>query len=196
MTNETPNTKPVKTTKPRRWFRFRLRTLLILVTVLSVPIGWIGWELDQRRRERKVTAWVEEMGGFVQIHAGPYVKQSWWEETKDSWWKQTKDIWFAGRVCRVYLEETQVSDLTPLAELKNLEVLDLRNTQLSELQQGIRGIKSAEKAKSRLKALVEFGYGTWSQSKSPSGGPSKRIFQLTNCLRLHNHAKPKEKIVP
>ena len=36
----------MKPQKPRRrWFRFRLRTLLIvLVTVLSVTLGWVGWE--------------------------------------------------------------------------------------------------------------------------------------------------------
>jgi hypothetical protein len=67
MTNETQNTNPV-TTKPRRWFRFRLRTLLVMVTLLSVPLGWVGWELDQRRREKKVIAWVEEMGGTVNFH--------------------------------------------------------------------------------------------------------------------------------
>jgi hypothetical protein len=51
MTNESYKTNPVKTTKlRRRWFRFRLRTLLGLVTLLSVPLGWVGWELDRHRR--------------------------------------------------------------------------------------------------------------------------------------------------
>jgi hypothetical protein len=57
----------------RRWFRFRLRTLLIMVTLLSVPLGWVGWELDQRRREKAVVSWVEEMGRAVSQHGSGFV---------------------------------------------------------------------------------------------------------------------------
>jgi hypothetical protein len=28
---------------PRRRFQFRLRTLMIVVTVLAVPLGYVGW---------------------------------------------------------------------------------------------------------------------------------------------------------
>jgi hypothetical protein len=45
---DAPAEKPAK---PRlRWFRFSLRTLFILVTLASVPLGWIGWELREVRR--------------------------------------------------------------------------------------------------------------------------------------------------
>ena len=49
----------------RRWFQLRLRTLLVLVTLASGAFGWVGWELDQRRREKVAIAWVEKMGGEV-----------------------------------------------------------------------------------------------------------------------------------
>ena len=40
-------------TKPkRRWFRFSLRMLFVLVTVISVPLGWLGYQLNLiRQRE-------------------------------------------------------------------------------------------------------------------------------------------------
>jgi hypothetical protein len=95
MTNETDNTNP-KTTKPRRWFRFRLRTLLIMVTLLSAPLGWVGWELDQRRREKAVVAWIGEMGGGVNFR--PYLKTK-----KTSWWDKKTDRWFGERVRSVLL---------------------------------------------------------------------------------------------
>ena len=34
-------------TKPkRRWFRFSLRTLFVLVTIISLPFGWIAYQLN------------------------------------------------------------------------------------------------------------------------------------------------------
>ena len=114
-----------KTAKPRRcWLRFRLRTLLIVVTVLAVPLGWVGWRLGQVRREQAAIAWVEEMGGHVDF-------RSLIEE--NSWWEELADKWFGGTVRFVFLEDTQVSDLSPLAELKSLRFIDLRNTQVSNL---------------------------------------------------------------
>lgn len=41
--NTTMNNTPSK----RRWFQFRLRTLLVMVVVVAIPLGWIGYE---RRR--------------------------------------------------------------------------------------------------------------------------------------------------
>ena len=47
MTTTNDNPKP-----KRRRFAFRLRTLLIVVALLSVPLGWVGYSLrwiEQRR---------------------------------------------------------------------------------------------------------------------------------------------------
>ena len=81
MTLESNNTNA---TKPRRWFRFRMRTLLVMFTLLSVPLGWFGWELDQRQREKATIAWVEKMGGNV-FFGSTNDKRSWWEKKKDNW---------------------------------------------------------------------------------------------------------------
>ena len=103
--------------KPRRrWYQFSLRTLLILVTLSAVPLSWLGWKLEQGRRQRDTMAWVEKLGGNVTF-----------EDVKDkSWWRERVDEWFGEKVLRVYLDITQVSDLSPLSELKNLEELWLR----------------------------------------------------------------------
>ena len=46
--------------KPRRrWLRFSLRTLLILVTLLSIGLGWFVHRGERRRGGR------EEVGGMV-----------------------------------------------------------------------------------------------------------------------------------
>jgi len=114
--------------KPRRrWLRFSLRTLLIVVTFLSVPLGWVGWEMGQVRRERATITWVEEMGGRVSFQL-TFGERSWWQESTEKW--------FGERVRKVYLQHTQVSDPSPLAELKNLEELYLYYTQVSDLCNG------------------------------------------------------------
>ena len=89
----------------RRWFQLRLRTLLVLVTLASVPLSWVGWELDQRRREKQAIAWVEEMGGTVIL-------------------KNPNILSLAG---------TKVRDLSPLAELKKLECLSFDRAPVSDL---------------------------------------------------------------
>ena len=33
-------------TAPRRWFRFSLRTLFVVVTIACVFAGWIAYQLD------------------------------------------------------------------------------------------------------------------------------------------------------
>ena len=42
------------TAPKRRWFRFRLRTLFVVVTVLALACGWFGYELNWLRQRRRV----------------------------------------------------------------------------------------------------------------------------------------------
>ena len=36
----------------RRWFQFRLRTAFIAVTLLSLPLGWIGGQFHEWQAEQ------------------------------------------------------------------------------------------------------------------------------------------------
>jgi hypothetical protein len=124
MTTETQNTNP-KTTKSRRWFRFSLRTLLVMVTVMSVVLGWAAWELEQRRREKVAIAWVVEMGGDADFFFNDGDQRNWWEKTKDRW--------FGDRIRDVSIYHRQRIDLSPLAEMEKLECLYLTLGQMSDL---------------------------------------------------------------
>jgi len=57
--------KPVNPKPRRRWFRFSLRTLLILTVVLSVAFGWLGSILVRVRHQRRIIADVQMYGGSI-----------------------------------------------------------------------------------------------------------------------------------
>jgi len=54
--------------RKRRWYQFSLRTLLVLVLLLSMPLAWIGRVLEKTRREQAVVAKIEMWGGKVEYH--------------------------------------------------------------------------------------------------------------------------------
>ena len=43
----------------RRWFRFSLRTMFVVVTVLG---AWLGWTLKVRHDRAETRQWMEEQG--------------------------------------------------------------------------------------------------------------------------------------
>ena len=52
------------TTEPpqrSRWFQFRLRTLLIAVLVLSVPLSWFAVKMDKARKQRKAISALSDL---------------------------------------------------------------------------------------------------------------------------------------
>ena len=54
------------TPKPkRRWYQFRMRTLLVFVLLLSVPLSWFAWKLQKARRQREAVEAIVEAGGYV-----------------------------------------------------------------------------------------------------------------------------------
>jgi hypothetical protein len=65
--NPAMQTDPLKTDPPkrrRRWFQFRLRTLLIGVTLLAMPCAYVGW-LEKVIADRKAVREKTEAMGAV-----------------------------------------------------------------------------------------------------------------------------------
>src|SRR5687768_10104024 len=60
--------------KPRRrWSRFSLRTLFVVVTVVAVPLGWVGYQLNwiRQRRELFRTVLITEAPFIADYHSRP-----------------------------------------------------------------------------------------------------------------------------
>ena len=65
--------EPIRPDKPRRrWFRFSLRTLLILVAVAAIPMAWVAHERRQSEKERLVAEQLLKQGSKEVTFGGPY----------------------------------------------------------------------------------------------------------------------------
>ncbi len=119
------STKP----KRRRWFRFSLRTFLVVVTVLAV---WIGWYVNRAEKQRRAVKWVKENGGEVRYDFqlnGPEPIP----EPGLGWFRDLIGIDYFADVLLVKLVSDEVIDLTPLRGLPKLTHLGLTGTQVSDL---------------------------------------------------------------
>jgi hypothetical protein len=117
----------------RRCLRFRLRTLLILVAIVAIPLAWIGYERRQSELERQC---VEKRLGvaFEQFEfGGPFDS---WELRKfrepQGWWRELARQTLGERVLEVGGMKAELVDLAPLGELNSLQSLSLVYATLDE----------------------------------------------------------------
>jgi len=67
----------------RRWFRFSLRTMFVVVTLVAVFLAWLGWELSYIR-ERK--AWLRQ-NDFYGLVTGVTVWKGSSGKAQIPWWR-------------------------------------------------------------------------------------------------------------
>ena len=117
----------------RRWFRFGLLSFLLFITAFCL---WLGWHVEQARRQREAVAWVQEMGGKVQYEY-EYAKNGKREANPQppgpKWLRQLFGIDFWDEVVFIYIHNERMSDITRLARLTSLKHLNLDNTQVRDV---------------------------------------------------------------
>jgi hypothetical protein len=116
----------VTATPKRRWYQFSLKTLLVVLTLASVSLGWLTYERNEVQKREVAIARIKELGGRVYFD----------EE------KPFRPIWivplFGHRafyeVRAVDLDETKVTDadLVHLTGLTKLDLLRLSHTQITD----------------------------------------------------------------
>jgi hypothetical protein len=134
----------------RRWLSFSLRSLFVFITLLAIGLGGLSWvitertqsqrELDIAARLRGVDATVEFAGLFDaprNFNLADEMEEAAMEGTlpedfqlndaaqEQSWWRTSFGNLLGQRVVSVAEYEGRLTDLSPLAELKNLKSLSL-----------------------------------------------------------------------
>ena len=120
----------------RRWHQFSLRTLLLAVLVLSLPLSWFAVRTEQARKQRNAVEAIEELGGWVYYDYQwdgigpqaptepselPWVRESWGEDF-------FSDVTF---VQLINVGATD-ADLQCLQGLPNIRILGLDNNQIGD----------------------------------------------------------------
>ena len=99
----------------RRWFRFSLRTLLIVVMLLSLPLAWLGIVAERTRRQKKILEPLEVYQPYVEWRSGYVVRLDLWSPYYDL----------------LYQGGPSDEDLRHLKGLSNLEYLELGSANIS-----------------------------------------------------------------
>lgn len=125
---------PTTPTRSRpRYLRFSVRTLLVMLTLFCV---WLGWKAQRARTQREVVAWVHEMGGSVYYDYeidgknGTFVSNP--QPPGPDWLRELLGVEFLDEIVEVRIRKS-VADISPLSKLKSLEWLCMTNHQVTDL---------------------------------------------------------------
>ncbi|MCE9526593.1 MAG: hypothetical protein K8R36_11120, partial [Planctomycetales bacterium] len=113
--------------KPRRpWYQFSLLGMLIVITLASVPLGWLAYERNEVRKRAAAIARIEELNGKVVFGQRTSLSPQWLRTLLDD-----NSI---GEVVSVNLIGTNFTDadIVHVARLKALKVLSLSHCQISD----------------------------------------------------------------
>jgi len=115
-------------TRKRRWFAFRLRTLLIIVTLVGCVLLPFAVKLKKAREQRKIVEWVLRQGGTVTYLWQSKKRRS---PTGPKWLRKLLGDEFFQTVISVRMSSrfsrtwSSLNDVAPLGRLKSLEELYL-----------------------------------------------------------------------
>jgi Leucine-rich repeat (LRR) protein len=144
--------------KPR-WFRFSLRTLLVLVTMAGAGFGWLGMKMRQAQRQKEAVEAIQKLGGVVTFD---------YEEDSNgklidpptppgpAWLRDLLGDGFFANVTKVHGLAANFPDeaTVHLQELRKLKNLDLNFTDVTDVGladlQGLTDLQSLDLAHTQV----------------------------------------------
>jgi len=120
-------------TTPRRWFRFSLSALLIVLAVVAALSAWIAKERQQSAYEQHLAEELEAKGYNVSLD-GPYASwETYVDQKPQGWWRDLARSVLGQRIISVQLFLVEGGDLSPLVGLSNLQSLDVMQVDVSDI---------------------------------------------------------------
>ena len=117
----------------RRLLRIGLRTMLIGLTVIGLLLGLI---VRKSHQQRAVVVWAQQSGGRV-CYDYEFASDDRWlpdaEPDSPSWIRKLMDVDFLATVAEVDVRGSEVSDLSPLTRLPDLQAVNILATNISDL---------------------------------------------------------------
>jgi hypothetical protein len=112
----------------RRWYQFSLRSLLAVILLCAIALGWVAWKLQQKDRERQAMADIRRQGGFANYQYGDRGKAP----LGLGWTK-----WFLGdnfydRVEDVGFDQDTKANIRPPKDLCDVKSLELTSAQVRD----------------------------------------------------------------
>ena len=109
----------------RRWFRFSLRTLLIVTLLVGAVMGWVVKERRQSEREGEVAKELLRAGCTVEF-AGPYdTLETHYEAKMQTWWRRCAQTLLGQRILCLRIGNVQFESFPSPADLSNLQRIDI-----------------------------------------------------------------------
>ncbi len=130
-TNDQPQSR-------RRRFRFTLRTFFILLTIFCL---WFGWQVDKARKQRAAVAWCRAMGATVVYDYEWDDDKGILENVAHGVLDNLLGIDMTSKVVWVNLSSTPICDISPLADLPDLDNLQLSGTDVRDIS-ALRNMKN------------------------------------------------------
>ena len=117
----------------RRWFRFSLKTFVVVLTLFCV---WLGLLVYRVNKQREAIQWVREHGGYVYYDyqfelLGGVIDDA--EPPGPDWLRELIGVDYFADVAYVNLSGAKIDDIGPLRELNQMKWLFLDDTQVSDL---------------------------------------------------------------
>ncbi len=104
-----------------RWPQFRLRTLLVIVLVLSLPLSWVRTGLDRARRRQRAAEVIEAAGGGAQ------------------WYKKHTPYWSRRLGLEYLYQDVRLVDLSNMDSYEDVHDLGLSSTTVTDNE--VAGLK-------------------------------------------------------
>lgn len=121
----------VSQNKRRRWFRFGLRTLLVMTALAGLLLGWVANQRAQSQRELQIAQELGQLGKRAYIRlSNPFVAFQ-RPSSNQSWLHRQLGSLLGPIVREARIIDPTADELAKIAELKRLYLFEMSDTQLS-----------------------------------------------------------------